>query len=105
MRAVGFAVAGFVAGGMAGLLSAFLFVVLWFDVLGIDDHGADGLSGFAAFMALGIILTIVGALAGALWMVRRAGAEDGQRSSAMLAVLMLLTMIGLFGAFLIVGVI
>ncbi len=104
MRAVGFALAGFMAGGMAGLLSAFLFVVLWFDVLGIGDHGADGLSGFAAFMALGIILTLVGGLAGAIWMVRRANVES-QRSSTMLVVLMLLTMIGLFGAFLIVGVI
>lgn len=68
---------GLIVGAIAGICLAMLFVFLWFDVLGIGDHGGDGMSGFAAFMALGMLLAFVGGVLGAIWMARMAGKEAG----------------------------
>ncbi len=78
IRSVSFTLLGFVAGVLAGIVTAFLAVLLWFDVLGIGNHGADGLSGFAAFMALSLIFGLVGGVIGAVLVGRRANRGQGE---------------------------
>ena len=72
---------GLIAGAFAGIGAALLFVFLWYDVLGIGDHGGDGMSGFATFMALGALLGLVCGVLGAIWMVRMADGDAEASSS------------------------
>lgn len=83
MRAAIFALIGFVAGALAGVMAAFLAVLLWYDLLGIGDHG-DGLSGFASFMALSLLFGLAGGVAGAILLGRRA--TGGQSAPAKLPI-------------------
>ena len=76
MRTAIFTLIGFVAGALAGITAAFLAVLLWYDVLGIGDHG-DGLSGFASFMALSLFLGLGGGVIGAFLIGRRANGGRG----------------------------
>ena len=76
MRTMIFTLIGFVAGALAGIMAAFLAVLLWYDVLGIGDHG-DGLSGFASFMALSLLLGLGGGVIGAVLIGRRANGGQG----------------------------
>lgn len=102
MRIAGFALLGFVSGAIIGLICAFLFVTLWYDVLGIGSHGADGLSGFAAFIALALILPVLGGGVGAVWMGLRARtAPAGGPSFALVVGLVLVPLLILFVAFLV----
>jgi hypothetical protein len=90
MRVAGFALLGFLSGAIIGLSSAFLFVMLWYDVLGIGTHGADGLSGFATLIAAAAVLTPLGGVAGAIWMGSSArAAPPGPPSCAWVVALIL----------------
>ncbi len=98
MRALIFALIGFVVGALAGIMAAFLAVLLWYDVLGIGDHG-DGLSGFASFMALSLIFGLGGGAIGAFLIGRRA--NGGQRKlPALPFILALIFVLGLVLLFL-----
>lgn len=90
MRVAGFALLGLLSGAIIGLVSAFLFVLLWYDVLGLGSHGPDGLSGFSTLVAAAAILTPLGGLAGAALMGSRArSAPAGPPSCASVVALVL----------------
>lgn len=94
---VGRALIGFVLGALAGLLAALLFVFLWYDVLAIGDHGADGLSGAATGMMLAPALALAGGLAGAFWLGRSAGSRRGGLTIALLALLLIVVILLILG--------
>lgn len=91
---VGFALVGLLIGAIAGLLVAFLSVFLWYDILQIGDHGADGLSGAATFMVLAPLLALAGGVIGAF----RLGKPPGTRSRSVPIVILavLLSVAALF---------
>ena len=99
MRQLLFVLVGLAAGALSGIAAAFLLVLLWYDVLGISDHGGDGLSGLSSLMALGLLLASLGGVAGAIVMSRRAGGGAGG-GSRLAVVMVLLSMIGLVGLWL-----
>lgn len=86
---VGLGLLGFLAGAMAGLLAALLAMILWYDVLGGGDHGGDGLSGMATFMALAPLLGLAGGIGGAFWLGRSAGTGGKSVTIALLVVLLI----------------
>lgn len=101
MRTLGFALLGFLSGALIGLIAAFVFVTLWYDVLGIGSHGADGYGGLGTFLLLAMVLPLVFGIVGAVLMARRAGtAPAGGPSCAMIVVLVLIPLLLLFCAFL-----
>jgi hypothetical protein len=72
MRTAGSALLGFLGGAAAGLVGAVLFLFLWFDVLGIGDHGGDGMSGMAAGLVLLPAMALAVGIGGAVWLGRKA---------------------------------
>ena len=101
MRVAGFALLGFLSGAIIGLISALLFVTLWYDVLGLGTHGPDGLGGVGAFVTLAILLPLIFGVGGAAWMGTRARtAPEGGPSCALIVTLILIPLLILFAAFL-----
>ena len=96
---------GLVVGAVAGICLALVFVLLWFDVLGIGDHGGDGMSGFASFMALSMLLAIGGGVLGAIWLARKAGSEAGGWGLTMAAIAIVMLGAGYYCWLLLTGTI
>lgn len=97
MRTTGFALLGFLGGAAAGFILATSFLILWYDVLGIGDHGGDGMSGMAAFIVLAPALSLAGGIAGAALLGRKAGEGTKSPAFAVGAALIVLLFVALFG--------
>lgn len=96
---------GLVVGACVGVGAALIFVILWYDVLGIGDHGGDGMSGFATFMGLGMLLALAGGVLGAIWMARRAGEGAGGRGVTAVAVAIVILAVAYYCHLLLIGAI
>lgn len=96
---------GLVVGACLGVGLALIFVILWYDVLGIGDHGGDGMSGFATFMGLAVLLALAGGVLGAIWMARKAGNEAGGWGVTAAAIAIVMLGIGYYCWLLLTGVI
>ncbi|MGQ0660795.1 hypothetical protein [Sphingosinicella sp.] len=97
MRTAGFALLGFLGGALAGFALATLVVILWYDALGIGDHGGDGMSGMATFIVLAPALSLIGGIAGAVLLGRKAGEGTRSPAFAVAAALIVLLFVALFG--------
>lgn len=99
MRVAGFALLGFLSGAIVGLIAAILFVSLWYDVLEIGSRGVEGLGGAGAFLALAVVLSVLGGGAGAAWLALRARtAPAGPPSCALVVALILVPLLVLLCA-------
>ena len=97
MSVAGWRLIGFLGGAMAGILATILLVILYYDVLRIEGHGGDGLSGAAAFIVVAPVLALAGAIAGAFWLGRRA--KDGARHMGWIVLALIL----IFAIFVVLG--
>jgi hypothetical protein len=93
MRVTGFALLGFITGAVAGAAAALLALILWYDVLGVGDHGGDGMSGLSAAIVLAPLFGLGGGVLGAIWFGRRASA--GPMGPAYVVVPLILIVVGI----------
>lgn len=94
MRVAGYALLGFLSGAIFGLIGAFVFVTLWYEVLGFGAHGGDGYGGLSTFLLLAVVLPLLFGVAGGVWMTRRArNAAPGGPSCGLLVALILLPLL------------
>lgn len=102
MKTVLFVLLGLIAGAFAGGLAAFILVALWYDVLGFGAQG-DGLTGFSSFVVLGLLLAILGGVAGTILMARRANAAPttgGKGGGMAVTAIVVILVIGILGLWL-----
>jgi hypothetical protein len=97
MPVAGWRLIGFLGGAMAGVLATILLLILYYDVLAIEGHGGDGLSGAATFMVLAPLLALLGGIGGALWLGRRAKGGAAGMGWIILALLLI------FAVFVVLG--
>ncbi len=100
-RAAGAGVAGLIGGATLGLLLALAFVYLWFTVLKLPAFNDDPKPGITMLGGIVPISMAIGALAGAVGMVRRA--QAGRPLRIWVAIFAAALVVALVGLGMIVG--